>query len=59
MRRPCGFSLARGCWSLAGPEGQDDMVAALGQRSLLMITHDELPEGIVHRSYRLRESGLE
>ncbi len=35
------------------------MVAALGQRSLLMITHDELPEGIVHRSYRLRESGLE
>gem|GEM_PF-2540536 len=35
-----------------------DMVAALGQRSLLMITHDELPEGIVHRSYRLREGGL-
>lgn len=30
-----------------------DMVAALGHRSLLMITHDELPEGIVHRSYRL------
>lgn len=36
-----------------------DMVAALGNRSLLMITHDELPEGIVHRSYRLRDGRLE
>jgi len=35
-----------------------DMVAALGGRSLLMITHDVLPEGIVHRSYRLREGRL-
>jgi len=36
-----------------------DMVDALGNRSLLMITHDELPEGIVHRSYRLRDGRLE
>jgi ATP-binding cassette subfamily C protein CydC len=36
-----------------------DMVAALGNRSLLMITHDELPEGIVHRSHRLRDGTLE
>lgn len=36
-----------------------DMVAALGGRSLLMITHDALPEGIVHRGYRLREGQLE
>ena len=35
-----------------------DMVAALGGRSLVMITHDELPEGIVHRSYRLHDGGL-
>lgn len=35
-----------------------DMVAALGHRSLLMITHDELPEGIVHRSYRLHGGRL-
>lgn len=35
-----------------------DMVAALGHRSLLMITHDELPEGIVHRSYRLHAGQL-
>ncbi|MGV6493209.1 thiol reductant ABC exporter subunit CydC [Stenotrophomonas rhizophila] len=35
-----------------------DMVAALGGRSLLMISHDVLPEGIVHRSYRLREGRL-
>ncbi len=36
-----------------------DMVAALGSRSLVMITHDVLPEGIVHRSYRLRDGQLE
>ncbi len=35
-----------------------DMVAALGGRSLVMITHDVLPDGIVHRSYRLHEGGL-
>ncbi|WP_315388876.1 thiol reductant ABC exporter subunit CydC [uncultured Stenotrophomonas sp.] len=35
-----------------------DMVAALGGRSLVMITHDALPEGIVHRSYRLHEGAL-
>lgn len=35
-----------------------DMVAALGNRSLVMITHDVLPEGIVHRSCRLREGRL-
>jgi len=36
-----------------------DMVAALGSRSLVMITHDVLPEGIVHRSYRLRDGQLQ
>ena len=35
-----------------------DMVAALGGRSLVMITHDELPDGIVHRSYRLHDGAL-
>ena len=35
-----------------------DMVAALASRSLVMITHDVLPEGIVHRSYRLRDGQL-
>ncbi len=35
-----------------------DMVAALGSRSLVMITHDVLPDGIVHRSYRLRDGKL-
>ncbi len=35
-----------------------DLVAALGGRSLVMITHDELPEGIVQRSYRLRDGTL-
>lgn len=35
-----------------------DMVAALGGRSLVMITHDALPDGIVHRSYRLHDGGL-
>jgi ATP-binding cassette subfamily C protein CydC len=35
-----------------------DMVAALGHRSLVMITHDELPEGIVHRRYRLHAGQL-
>ncbi|WP_312238017.1 thiol reductant ABC exporter subunit CydC [Stenotrophomonas sp.] len=35
-----------------------DLVAALGSRSLMMITHDVLPEGIVHRSYRLSAGQL-
>jgi ATP-binding cassette, subfamily C, bacterial CydC len=35
-----------------------DMVAALGGRSLVMITHDALPEGIVDRGYRLRDGVL-
>lgn len=35
-----------------------DTVGALGNRSLVMITHDVLPEGIVHRSYRLRDGQL-
>ena len=34
-----------------------DMVAALRKRSLVMITHDELQEGIVDCSYRLTNSG--
>ena len=35
-----------------------DLVAALDGRSLVMITHDALPEGIVHRSYHLRDGTL-
>ncbi len=35
-----------------------DLAAALGPRSLLMITHGELPEGVVHRSYRLQHGKL-
>jgi len=35
-----------------------DLVSALDGRSLVMITHDELPEGIVHRSYHLRDGTL-
>ncbi|MGH8044810.1 MAG: ATP-binding cassette domain-containing protein, partial [Stenotrophomonas sp.] len=35
-----------------------DMVQALGGRSLVMITHDALPDGIVHRSYRLHDGSL-
>jgi ATP-binding cassette subfamily C protein CydC len=35
-----------------------DLVAALGGRSLIMITHDALPDGIVHRSYRLHDGTL-
>ncbi|WP_313461522.1 thiol reductant ABC exporter subunit CydC [Stenotrophomonas sp.] len=34
-----------------------DMVAALGERSLVMITHDALPEGIVDCSYRVTSGG--
>lgn len=35
-----------------------DMVVALQGRSLVMITHDALPDGIVHRSYRLHDGRL-
>lgn len=35
-----------------------DMVAALAGRSLVMITHDALPEGIVQRSYRMHGGTL-
>ncbi|MFG3449360.1 thiol reductant ABC exporter subunit CydC [Stenotrophomonas sp. NPDC047960] len=35
-----------------------DMVAALDGRSLVMITHDVLPHGIVHRRYRLDAGAL-
>ncbi|WP_305805462.1 thiol reductant ABC exporter subunit CydC [Stenotrophomonas sp. YIM B06876] len=35
-----------------------DLAAALGNRSLLMITHDALPDGVVHRSYRLQQGRL-
>ncbi len=35
-----------------------DLAQALGQRSLLMISHDDLPEGVVHRRYRLRDGQL-
>lgn len=35
-----------------------DLAAALGQRSLLMITHDTLPAGVVQREYRLQQGQL-
>ena len=35
-----------------------DLAAALGQRSLLMITHDSLPDGVVQRAYRLQQGQL-
>jgi len=35
-----------------------DMAAALGPRSLLMITHGHLPDGVVHRQYRLQRGRL-
>lgn len=35
-----------------------DLAAALGSRSLLMITHDRLPDGVVHREYRLQQGHL-
>lgn len=35
-----------------------DMAAALGTRSLLMITHGELPDGVVHREYRMQKGRL-
>lgn len=36
-----------------------DLAAALGERSLVMITHDALPPGVVQRHYRMREGALE
>jgi len=35
-----------------------DLAQALGPRSLLMITHDALPAGVVHRHYRLQDGRL-
>lgn len=35
-----------------------DLAAALGSRTLLMITHDQLPDGVVHRQYRLQHGQL-
>ncbi len=35
-----------------------DLAAALGDRSLLMITHGALPAGVVHRQYRLQNGRL-
>ncbi|MGV7176687.1 thiol reductant ABC exporter subunit CydC [Xanthomonas axonopodis] len=36
-----------------------DLAAALGERSLVMITHDALPPGVVQRHYRMHEGTLE
>ena len=36
-----------------------DLPGALEGRSLLMITHDALPAGVVDRHYRLREGRLQ
>lgn len=36
-----------------------DLAAAVGQRSLLMITHDRLPEAVVQREYRLQQGRLD
>ncbi|MEA9586111.1 thiol reductant ABC exporter subunit CydC [Xanthomonas sp. WHRI 10064A] len=36
-----------------------DLSAALGQRSLVMITHDSVPAGVVQRRYRMRAGVLE
>lgn len=35
-----------------------DLVQALGERTLVMISHDELPEGVVHRRYRMQDGAL-
>ncbi|MCS3744800.1 ATP-binding cassette subfamily C protein CydC [Xanthomonas arboricola] len=36
-----------------------DLAAALGERSLVMITHDSVPAGVVHRHYRMRDGTLQ
>jgi ATP-binding cassette subfamily C protein CydC len=35
-----------------------DLAEASGSRSVLMISHDELPEGVVHARYRLVDGKL-
>lgn len=35
-----------------------DLAAASGSRSVLLISHDQLPEGVVHARYRLSEGRL-
>lgn len=35
-----------------------DLAQALGGRTLVMISHDELPEGVVHRRYRMQDGRL-
>lgn len=35
-----------------------DLAQALGERTLVMISHDELPEGVVHRRYRMQAGKL-
>lgn len=35
-----------------------DLAAASGERSVLMVSHDELPEGVVHARYRLLQGRL-
>ncbi|HYM85492.1 MAG TPA: hypothetical protein VET30_02025, partial [Pseudoxanthomonas sp.] len=35
-----------------------DLAAASGSRSVLMVSHDELPEGVVHQRYRLIDGHL-
>ncbi len=63
--RCCG---RRRCWcSTSRPKELDadtahalllDLAQALGPRSLLMITHDALPDGVVHRHYRMQDGRL-
>ncbi|MDL5366375.1 thiol reductant ABC exporter subunit CydC [Xanthomonas sp. NCPPB 2654] len=36
-----------------------DLTQALGQRSLLLISHDALPEGVVHTRYRMQQGRLQ
>ncbi|NYI20054.1 ATP-binding cassette subfamily C protein CydC [Xanthomonas arboricola] len=36
-----------------------DLAAVLGERSLVMITHDSVPAGVVHRHYRMRGGVLQ
>ncbi|MEE7560758.1 ATP-binding cassette domain-containing protein, partial [Xanthomonas sp. Kuri4-2] len=36
-----------------------DLAGALGDRSLVMISHDALPDGVVHRRYRLQRGRLQ
>ncbi|QDI03949.1 thiol reductant ABC exporter subunit CydC [Xanthomonas cerealis pv. cerealis] len=35
-----------------------DLTQALGQRSLLLISHDALPDGVVHTRYRMQQGRL-